>query len=375
VKEKVLFIIHDLQLGGAQKVMSLIMKELLKSGYQVALVTNSLATSDFFPPGAGVSRYASGLSNPSHNIMQAVSSNFRRISKIKKVIKKEAPDVVFSFMTETNILTILATTFSGRRVIISERSDPVKDRKSPAWEFLRKLTYRRASLITSNNQGALDYLSKLVNKEKLVFLPNPIEGCDKCDGSGETDEGRKIILVAARLDIVKGVDILVDAFSILTQRFKKYQLWVVGDGPEMANLQHQAEASSIENNIQWLGKRNNLSEFYKKASVFVLPSRREGMPNAMLEAMSCGLPVIVSNASPGPLQYVEEGKTGLIFESGSPDSLADAIDRLLSDDAMRASMGKKAIEKVKPLSAANVMPVWEKVIFNRKPMKGNPVGS
>jgi len=343
--------------------MSIIMKELLKSGYQVALVTNSSPATDFFPPEAGVSRYTSGLSNPSLNLMQAVSNNFGRISKIRKVIKKEAPDVVFSFMTETNILTILATMFSGRRVIISERSDPVKDRKSPVWEFLRKLTYRRASLITSNNQGALDYLSKLVNKEKLVFLPNPIEGCDKCDGSGEINEGRKIILVTARLDVVKGVDILVDALSILTQRLKKYQLWVAGDGPEMANLQHQAEASSIENNIQWLGKRNNLSEFYKKASVFVLPSRREGMPNAMLEAMSCGLPVIVSNASPGPLQYVEEGKTGLIFESGSPDSLADAIDRLLSDDAMRASMGKKAIEKVRPLSAANVLPVWEKVIF------------
>jgi len=355
--------------------MSIIMKELLKSGFQVALVTNSSPETDFFPPKAAVSRYTSGLSSPSHHLLQAVLSNFGRISKIRKVIKKEAPDVVFSFMTETNVLTILATMFSGRRVIISERSDPEKDRKSPVWGFLRKFTYRRASLITCNSHGALDYLSKLVNKEKLLFLPNPIEVFDKYEASAVADEDGKIILVAGRLDVVKGVDILVEAFSILTQRLKKYQLWVAGDGPEMESLQQQAEASSIGNNVKWLGKVSDLSKIYKKASILVLPSRREGMPNAMLEAMSCGLPVIVSNASPGPLQYVEEGETGLIFESGSPVSLANVIDKLLSDDAMRASMGKKAIEKVRPLSPENVLPVWEKAIFNRMPMDANSFDS
>lgn len=363
VNKKVLFIINDLRMGGAQRVLSIVMRELARSGYDVALITNHSDSSDFYSIDNNIVRFSTGLSAPSGNVGQAVINNIKRISRIRQVISKELPDVVFSFMTETNIVTILATFLSGKRVIVSERSDPEKDKKSAIWKLLRKITYRNATLVTSNSKAALDYLARIVKKDNLVYLPNPVEGCREIGTHAEDSESRKIILVVARLHQAKGIDILIDAMSILKSKNKEYQVWIAGDGPEKENLQNQAKDLAVEQNIRWLGEVSELISLYKMASLFVLPSRREGMPNALLEAMSCGLPVIISDASPGPLEYVVNGESGLVFESGSSSSLADAIDELMGDDAKRHGMGKNSIDKVKPFLCSNIIPQWEKIVF------------
>jgi glycosyltransferase involved in cell wall biosynthesis len=117
-------------------------------------------------------------------------------------------------------------------------------------------------------------------------------------------------------------------------------------------------------NFTWLGQCNDLKPLYRSAALFVLPSRREGVPNALLEAMSCGLPAIVSDASPGPLEYVIAGETGEIFQSESVDSLADKIEALMSAPTTRARLSQQAVDRVRPLFTSNVMPLWEKVLFH-----------
>lgn len=350
-------------MGGAQRVLSIVMRELVCSGYEVALITNHTEASDFYSIDSNIDRFSTELFTPSRNIMQAILSNLKRIRIIRQIVSRESPDVIFSFMTETNIITILATLLTDKRVIVSERSDPDKDKKSAVWEALRKITYRNAALVTSNSKAALDYLEKIVKKDKLVYLPNPVDGCSGCGDTAEDSESRKIILVVARLHQAKGIDVLIEAMSILKSNKNDYQVWVAGDGPEKEKLKNQAKSLDVEENIRWLGEVSELISVYKAASLFVLPSRREGMPNALLEAMSCGLPVIVSNASPGPLEYVVNGESGLIFESDSSSGLAAVIDELLGDDGKRHSMGIHSIEKVKQFLSPNIMPEWEKVIF------------
>lgn len=366
MKKKVLFIINDLRMGGAQRVISIVMRELVSSGYEVALITNHQNSTDFYTIGDKIRRFSTGLTTPSKNIAQAVGNNLKRIRIIRQVITKESPDVIFSFMTETNIVAILATTFTGMPVVVSERSDPAKDRKSPVWEMLRKITYRKAFRVTTNSKAALEYLGKFVKDDKLVYLPNPIDGCK---GDGRVSKGAEpddILLVVARLHRAKGIDVLIDAMAILKSRYKDYQVWVAGDGPEKNNLQKQAKELAVDQNIRWLGETNELIPIYQAASLFILPSRREGMPNALLEAMSCGLPVIVSNASPGPLEYVVNGESGLVFDSGSSNGLADAIETLMSDRNKRQSMGNDSFEKVRPFLCPNVIPQWESVIFHNQ---------
>ena len=205
-----------------------------------------------------------------------------------------------------------------------------------------------------------------MKNDKLVYLPNPIEGCIG-EGTVSNDaQSNDIILAVGRLHRAKGFDVLIDAMAVLKSRYKDYQVWIAGDGPEKDNLQSQAKELAVDQNIRWLGETNELISVYKAASLFIMPSRREGMPNALLEAMSCGLPVIVSNASRGPLEYVVNDETGLIFESGSSNGLADAIETLMSDKDKRQHMGKESLEKVKPFLCSNVIPQWENIIFQHE---------
>ena len=373
VTKKVLFIINDLRMGGAQRVLSIVMRELVRSGYTVSLVTNHSDATDFYITGDNVTRFSTGISTPSRNIAQAVNSNLKRIKTIRSVITEESPDAVFSFMTETNILTILASLFTGKRVIVSERSDPEKDKKSFIWQLLRKITYSKASIVTTNSKAALEYMKRFVRKEKLVYLPNPIDGCIELRTTHEDAESESILLVVARLHHAKGIDILIDAISLLKSRNRSYEVWIAGDGPEMESLMLQTKELDVEDSFRWLGRIDDLIPLYKSASLFILPSRREGMPNALLEAMSCGLPAIISNASPGPLEYVVNGESGLVFESGSRNALADAIDELMCNEDKRQRMGQKSTEIVKPYHITNILPQWEKVLFPRESMSSRSV--
>ena len=366
---KVLFIINDLRMGGAQKVLTTIMNELVRLDYRVVLITNLPETTDFFTVN-NIARYSTGLYGPSTNIVQAISRNLKRILKIRQVIREENPDCVFSFLTETNILTVLASVHTDTRVIISERSDPEKDRKAGIWELLRKLTYRRATLITSNSRATLKYFGNMVKSEKLVHLPNPIDGCDELEPARGTPETAITILFVGRLNYVKGLDLLIDAVAEIEPGSRTYKVLVAGDGPEKESLAQRTIEKNIDQYFEWLGKQNELTSIYRKASFLVLPSRREGVPNAMLEAMSCELPVIASDASPGPLEYVVNDQTGLVFKSESIGSLSSAIEKMMSDDGVRNRMGKNAKEKVRPFLVANVLPVWEQAIFQKSKQGG-----
>jgi GalNAc-alpha-(1->4)-GalNAc-alpha-(1->3)-diNAcBac-PP-undecaprenol alpha-1,4-N-acetyl-D-galactosaminyltransferase len=109
------------------------------------------------------------------------------------------------------------------------------------------------------------------------------------------------------------------------------------------------------------------SPFYRAASIFVLPSRYEGMPNALMEAMSYGLPVIVSNASPGPLDLVKDGETGLVVAVDDPSALAHAIALLGNSGALRKQLGDAGRRRVSVYELSKVMSLWERIITTAPP--------
>jgi glycosyltransferase involved in cell wall biosynthesis len=102
--------------------------------------------------------------------------------------------------------------------------------------------------------------------------------------------------------------------------------------------------------------------FMARASVFVLPSRFEGMPNALLEAMAAGLPVVVSDASPGPLEMVDPGVHGLVVPSENVEALAEALGRLMVDSELRERLGRAARQRLRSLDWDVVEPHWRSVL-------------
>lgn len=136
----------------------------------------------------------------------------------------------------------------------------------------------------------------------------------------------------------------------------------MGDGPERQSLEHQSADLGIAHAVTFAGFRSDPLTFMQRAAIFALPSRFEGMPNALLEAMAAGLPSVVSDASPGPLEMVTNGEHGLVVPRGDMRAFSAALEQLMLDPALRERQGAAAREKLRSLDWSAVEPHWRSVL-------------
>jgi GalNAc-alpha-(1->4)-GalNAc-alpha-(1->3)-diNAcBac-PP-undecaprenol alpha-1,4-N-acetyl-D-galactosaminyltransferase len=287
----------------------------------------------------------------------AFSFELVRISAwLRRTIRDIEPDAVLSFLTQTNIITVLATRGLGTHTVISERNDPRLQRHRPRVEYLRRVVYRWADVVTANSKGALATLEAFVPKEKLAYLPNPLGVMS--EGDAVALPARTVITVG-RLVEQKGLDVLLAAWSKASHALPGWRLAIVGSGPLEDELKARARSLGIEDSVDWLGHVADPFPLLRGSDFFVLTSRFEGTPNALLEAMACGLPAVVSDASPGPSELVgSKEDAGLIVPVEDEAATAQAIIRLGRDENLRSRLGQAARERVRTHDAAHALEVW-----------------
>jgi glycosyltransferase involved in cell wall biosynthesis len=233
----------------------------------------------------------------------------------------------------------------------------------PPWNRLRRWLYKYADLVTANSRGALKAMQAYVDTEKLAFVPNPLVRLEPtADGPDRLSLTPPFVLTVGRLHAQKAHDVLLEAFARLPAELADWRLAMIGRGEQEDALRAQATAMGIAARVDWHGQVADPFLFYRAAKIFVLASRYEGTPNALLEAMSCALPVIVSDASPGPLELVSDGETGLVVPVNDAGALARAIGRLATDAALRRRLGEAARQRVAEYELPNALALWERTI-------------
>lgn len=191
--------------------------------------------------------------------------------------------------------------------------------------------------------------------ERVAILPNgidlnkfsPVSDGDICTLRDELGlpVDRQLIIMVGRLWEQKDPGCLVEAYCQLWQRGDPADLILVGDGDLRQQLQQRVDAAGLQAHVHFLGWRTDTPDLLRASDIFVLPSRWEGMPLAILEAMGTGLPVVVSDI-PGNRHLVEHKQQGLLFAMGDSAALADALSKLIVNPDLRASLGKNARQKV-----------------------------
>ncbi|MBA7509984.1 N-acetyl-alpha-D-glucosaminyl L-malate synthase [subsurface metagenome] len=156
---------------------------------------------------------------------------------------------------------------------------------------------------------------------------------------------KKIISFVGRLYIEKGISYLIEAWSEIIIAYPEVALLIIGDGPLMKSLKDQARALNLSDKIEFLGKKENISEYLQASDIFVLPSLSEGLSGALLEAMACGLPCIATKIG-GNVDLTDDGKDGILVEPASSEELASAILRLLKDKESSKNIGNQARKKI-----------------------------
>lgn len=373
---KIALVISSLGPGGAERVISGMSSWWAKHDRDVTLITLSPKDSDFYPIHPDVKRVALDVMTESSSLLSAIVSNFRRALVLRRAIRQLNPDVVISFVDKTNVLTLVATLGMKVPVIVSERTSPDKHDIGGIWSWARRLTYPRAALVVVQSAGVFDWVVENINScaSKTLVIPNPLcEGGTEASGASDSPidltgggAASKTIISAGSMVPHKGFDLLLKAFARVADKHGEWRLVIFGDGPERENLKSLAEDFGISKRVFMPGVVKNLSEFFRRADMYVLPSRFEGFPNALVEAMSCGLPAICFDCSGSMRDIVREGVNGILVHPEDIGELAQAMDKLMGDENLRGYLACNASEVATRLNIDNIMARWEKIICGLK---------
>lgn len=344
---RIALVISSLGGGGAERVLSTLANAWASRGDAVTLITIGDPDGDAYPLAPTVRRIGLKLLRPSPNVLMAFSNNFRRRRALRHVIREVSPDLVLSFMTETNILTIWAVARLGIPVVVAERISVADHPPRGLWNRFYRLAYRRADIVVAQTETVAKWLETRLGARVRV-IPNPVTGRQLVPASScirserPLREGRRSLIAMGRLHRQKGFDLLIEAFAGAAGRFPEWDLLVFGEGGERENLRRLAATFGITDRVLMPGFRRNPDAVLRQADAFALSSRYEGMPNALMEAMACGLPCVSFDCPSGPGELIENEINGLLVPAGDVAGLTEALGRIMADPRLRKRLGEAA---------------------------------
>jgi glycosyltransferase involved in cell wall biosynthesis len=189
------------------------------------------------------------------------------------------------------------------------------------------------------------------------FLPNPVPFLPADDGPRTA----RAVVALGRLSDEKGVDMLLESWARLAPRHPDWHLRVFGSGEDEEPLRAQCTALGLDGSVHWCGSTDDVQGALRSGSVFVQSSRGEGFPLSLMEAMAVGLPCCAFDCAPGVREIVRDGEDGLLAPPGHTDALAACLDRLMTDDGLRARMGEQARRNVRRFAPEAVVDRWEEL--------------
>ncbi len=345
--------------GGAQNVLLQLAHEFKRDGFDVSMIFLSTQgeLAHLIPEGIRII-----------DLGEAVAGKFARgmsplwFFRLMYSLKSIEPDAILSTLTGINLSVILARMFARvDSIVIVRETITLRDSlKRGVWvgklkKWLCSLLYPRAEKVVAPTQTVMDDMRTFVelHEEQVEVIPNFVnpkrmdESLSKpVDlGAHQLKTDRPVIISVGRLVHQKGYDLGIRAVEEVNRKCPCYY-WIVGEGEEEEKLRKHVESRGLSSVVSFLGYQGNPFLFLKHADVFLLPSRYEGFPNVLLEAMYCSLACVVTRYDRSVEEFVVDGEDGCLTQLGDAASMADAIEGLLHDPMLSRRIGTKAKERV-----------------------------
>ena len=357
---KILFYIHGITGGGGERVLATLANEFVGRGEDVSIATDinsSFAYSidenihlhDMYE---GTRQYNGWLSRIRNSILLR--------KNIRSIAKRERPDVIVAFMSSLGCSVIMSTLGLGVPVIVSEHTN-VSRKLGMVLNIKRDILYPFAACVTVLTR----YDRRLWGKKyhNVVYMPNPIS----LKGPDNNIVKEKIVLAVGRVNQweIKGFDNLLRCWAMICHSYPDWTLKIAGaaDGKSTAylnNLAHELDCC----NYEFLGFRKDIYELLSTSEVFCLSSRVEGLPMALIEAMSARCCCVSFDVMTGPREIIQNGKSGLIAENQKNEELVSCLEKVLGNAVLRNQLAGNAPLSIKKYSLDSVMDRWY-ILFNK----------
>jgi glycosyltransferase involved in cell wall biosynthesis len=355
---RLILMISSLRRGGAEHTLSRIASIYYNRGYKVTVITLEDSGDDpIFLLDHGIEWIVLPIERKNYLIAKIIQ-RIKRLFKLRNILKVRKPLVLLSFMTPTNILAIAATWRLGVRCIVSERTNPALYDYGWIINIFRNSCYRLADTIVVQTKQIADWL-RLRTKGNMVIIPNFLLRETPKDEFGFRQHH---IIAVGRLAPEKCFDLLITAFARIASDFPYWKIFILGEGPERQTLQTLIEQFSLQQRVMLCGFVEQPAIVLQRASVVVQPSRFEGFPNALLEAMAYGLPAIATHEAGNML--IKEQVNGLLIPVDNIEALVSALQQLIQNPQLREKLGEAAMQVRETYGERQVMKLWDEVLFS-----------
>lgn len=379
-EKSIAFYIGGLCIGGAERVICNLAEYFYSEGYRVTMVTKVRDEKEY-ELNPGIRRIIADIT-PEEETGSRIHNLFARISKLKRIWKEVKPDVIVSFIRKNNLMAIASAAPLGIPVVVSVRSAPERELKGFGFKTISFLLFRNAAGVVLQTREAYNFFPGYI-REKAVVLPNSINP-DFLKASEEltlattinhdkkmtvydripSSVKEKRIITVGRIDDNKNQRLLVEAYVKIVDHYPDWSLELIGDGSGRQALEEYVSTLPCKDRISFTGSVDDVAKRMSEASIFVLPSKIEGMPNALIEAMVMGMACISTDCPcGGPRDLIAADESnGILVPVDNVDAMAMALKRLITNAPLRQSMGDNARKIIATLNPDTVNKQWKNYI-------------
>jgi glycosyltransferase involved in cell wall biosynthesis len=285
---------------------------------------------------------------PLWNVGKRPGIDLRVVSRLVHLVQRLRPDVIHTHLSALSYI-LPAAKIEAVPVLVHTVHNVAHRESNRLGRIANAMAFRAGVVPVAIAEAVRETVEKTYRLRNVPVIPNGICVSDfdwtnyeraECRRDNDISDDTILFVTLARVCYQKGIDILLAAFRNLGGRCKASALWIVGDGPLRAHIEQGARELG---NVRFLGTRSDVRRLLAAADVFVLPSRYEGNPLALMEAMAARKPVIAT-AVGGVPEILRGNQHGLLVQPEAPEELAQAMIRLASDSDARIRMGENAGE-------------------------------
>lgn len=356
-KKKICFFSGDITRGGGtERVATMIANALAAEGvFEIVFLSlTEQCDQPFFPLHPDIQRFACGKKwiRPGLGYLSV-------IPKVRRFLKQQKIDVIIDIDIVLDSLSLPASYGMPVKVLSWEHFNYVYENSSWYRRLILNYSARHSDyIVTLTEEDKKTYAEKLGRKERISTIYNPATKRPKIEPCAKENW----LITVGHLTKLKGMDLLATTALTVLTRNPEWKWLIVGDGEEQSFLEHFIKQYGLENRLILTGRTQDVSQYLRKAQVYVMTSRLEGFGMSMLEAKEFSLPIVGFDVPTGPNEIISHGVNGLLIPPFDCDAMAAALEQLIRDDNLRRTYAANAQDDIEKFQIEKILREWNTVL-------------